>query len=53
VTAWNHACGGISLTETPTSEIVSHHHELRGDDPYAATRRAIVRAAAALEDADA
>lgn len=25
-----------------------HHHEPHGDDPYAATRRAIVRAAASL-----
>lgn len=48
VTAWNHLSGGISLTETPAPEIVAHHHEPRGADELSATRRAIVRAAAAI-----
>lgn len=48
VTAWNHLRGVFSLTEKPAPIVVAKHHEKRGDDEYAATRRAIVRAAAEI-----
>ena len=40
----------LFILELPTDDDMVNHHmiERHGDDPYAATRRAIVRAAAAI-----
>lgn len=49
VTAKTHIGAGRGIsTQSGNSRPVNNHTELHGDDPAAATRRAIVRAAAAL-----
>lgn len=38
----------VIISPTETGSLMVHLHEMHGDDPDAATRRAIVRAAAAI-----